>query len=236
MNAVQQLIQDPVTFIHENLLTVQDGKVWYPFAGDQKLVDRNGCARLKLVDMTTRGYEIHPGPAKRSSFFAMRKVQPALAKGLYAVEMADEQDADTFNAYICPYREDRASAMVLDSHADIMVTAELNNCTFGVGSAAPGSGARMVMHANASGLATAPTRKGYAPQFKQQEADVLGGLGSNASVWRPGNYRKVDMKRDIDTRSTIIGIRGSTGNWSFYAQIFNASMIGRAMIEVKKFS
>ena len=71
-------------------------------------------------------------------------------------------------------------------------------------------------------------------QNKQQDADVFGALGGNAAILRPDDYHKVDNKRDIDTHATIIGIRAATGDWSMYAQIFNVSMLGRAMIEVKK--
>lgn len=238
MTAAQQLVQDPVNFIHQNVLIVTDPAIWEPQIAD---LDNQGRARLALVDMVANGYVGNAKRSKASKFFGRitgRGTQKP-ARGLYSVIMAPQSATDTFLAYICPYRADAARGMVLGGAANIMVTAELTGCSFGIGMAG-GGGSRLVMHANASGQAvgTVGGAVDMKPQAKAQKQAIKAGL-SSPKIWKPGQYRKVDDNNDIDVRSTVIGIRTQgSGNWHFYAQVYNADNSGttptRTMLNVVK--
>ncbi len=230
LTPAQRLVIDPVNFLQNNLLIVGDQAVQHP---KQAQLDNKLRAKLTLLNMEDDGYTIRPGPAKISHLFGSRKTRKAPAEGLYRIVMASEKTspADTFLSYICPYQDDIGGTMVLGGDADIMVTAEMTGCTFGIGSAAPKSGARMVMHANAK---MAGTEESADPQAKAQRQMVTGGLGANATLWEPRQYRKFDSRKDIDTRSTIIGVRSHQGDWNFYAQKYNADPDGRTLLETVK--
>lgn len=228
MTPAQRLLVDPVTFLQNNLLVVMDPDVWHP---KQEQLDKKFRAKLTLADMVEAGYIFRPGPPKRSGLFGSKKPQQAKAEGLYMVQMADAKTdpGNTFLSYICPYKDDRGGSMVLGGDADIMVTAEMSGCTFGIGSQGPLSKARMVMHANAK---SAGTEGSINPQAIAQRQMVTGGLGAKARLWEPRQYRRTD--NELDTRSTIIGVRSATGEWNFYAQKYNADMEGRTLLGTVK--
>lgn len=187
MTPIQKLLADPVEFIKNNLLIVTDPNVWYP--SEISMVDDKRRAKLALVDMTKEDYVIRPGPSKWSRLFGSRATKKTSAEGLYRVVMApkDAKPEDVFLSYICPYKQDMGGMMVLGADADIMVTAEMTGCTFGIGSEGAITKTRMVMHANA---ASSGTRESFAPQAKAQQQMVTSALGSNAHLWAPRKYRK----------------------------------------------
>jgi hypothetical protein len=103
---------------------------------------------------------------------------------------------------------------MLGDNADLMFTAEMSGCTFGVGSPGP-NGAVRVCHANDM---TAGAGGGASAQQASQLASTNALLGNNAKVFGPDNYRQVTS--DFETRATVVGIRGQNGNWEFWAQVF----------------
>lgn len=226
MTPAQQLLVDPVTFLQNNLLIVH-GELWHP---KQSQLDNKHRVKLKLYNMEDDGYFLEPGPGMFSRLFGSKRTQKAPPQGMFRVELADANTSpqDAFLSYVCPYQEDVGGTMVLGGDADIMITAEMTGCTFGIGSAAPKSGARMVMHANAASSGTA---KSAAPQAKAQREMVTGGLGANAALWEPHQYRRSSK---TDNRSTIIGVRSPQGDWNFYAQKFIFNGLGRTLLETVK--
>jgi hypothetical protein len=232
MGAARNFAKDPYGFLQSNMLMVTDPDIWYP---KQQQLDSRFRAKLTLIDMVEEGYSIRPGPKKRSSFFGLRSTEVASAKGLYRVVMAGPNTpvSDIFLAYICPFKKDAGALSFLGTDADIMVTAEMSGCTFGVGSACPKTGSRMVMHANSWSQATSGDDDGSAPQYAAQDDLVSSGLRGTDAMWRPNQYRKVTDVADV--RSTIIGVRGKKPPiWNFYAQTYDAGADDRQLLSITK--
>lgn len=232
MSAASELAKNPYGFIQNNMLMVTDPDVWYP---KQQQLDNKFRAKLTLIDMVAEGYTISPALKRKTSFFGLRKTEVASAKGLYRVVMAGPNTPakDTFLAYICPFKKDAGALSYLGTDANIMVTAEMSGCTFGIGSACPKTGSRMVMHANSWSEATGEGDDGAAPQYAHQDATVSSGLRSTDAMWRPNQYRKVNDVADV--RSTIIGVRSNRPSaWNFYAQTYDAGADNRQLLSVTK--
>lgn len=220
LTPAKRFLKDPIKFVNENILLVTDERIWHP---EPKHIDSRSIAFLHLVDFKEY-YKVTKKTVK-SSFLGLRKTTKSVAIGVYSVHMADANTPvnDIFPAYICPLKMNAGSRSFLGTDADIMITAELTGCTFGVGSADPKTGARMVMHANAMDTATDGGAFSVAHQQAQQDVQIMNGLkGSIDAMWRPNHYKNGPGMEG--NSSTVIGIRSQTPPaWSFYAQ----SMSGR---------
>ncbi|HLZ06972.1 MAG TPA: hypothetical protein VKT80_00125, partial [Chloroflexota bacterium] len=62
-------------------------------------------------------------------------------------EMFQAADGDRFEAYWCPYEDEKVRAVTLGGAADLMFTAKMTGCSFGVGIPAQDGSVR-VAHAN----------------------------------------------------------------------------------------
>ena len=212
MTAVQELVADPVSFIRHNLLKI-DG-----FCNDPppQAFQPNGTILLTLQDVTN-DYGGVQRPRNRKGVYALNNwIQGTTqykATNLYLVRLATPNDAESFTAYICPYRTNASLSTHLGQNAALMFTAEMTGCSFGVG--IPNNGGVLVMHSNEAQLAT---QNSTAPQV-QGQLQQLQGANANARMLQPGQYRMVG-DNGLDTRSTTIGIRKGR-KWEFWFQNFN---------------
>ena len=226
MPAVQELLADPVSFIRHNLLKV-DG-----FCNDppQNAYQPDGTVLLTLDDVTNDFGGV-TRKRNRKGFAKLRNwitgETQYKATRLYLVRLARNGDAETFSAYICPYRTDASLSTHLGNAARLMFTAEMTGCSFGVG--IPNAQGVLVMHSNESALAT---QDSTAPQV-QGQLQQLQNANANARMLQPGQYRQVG-DGGMDTRATTMGIRVNT-DWQFWYQNFNyGAGMGDTMLTVAR--
>ncbi len=134
----------------------------------------------------------------------------------------------TFNAIWCPYESGALRQVQLTNAANLMFTAKMDGCTFGVGSEAP-NGDRMVCHVNLGGQG-------------QQQADMLAGatspLAGDADMHYlgPGAYRFYGSESAY-TQATTYGVRDTgTGKWQIWSQVckFNRTNRTIKILEVRR--
>lgn len=153
-------------------------------------------------------------------------------------EMHQGSGKDSFKAYWCPYEDDKVRSVTLSGEADMMFTAKMTGCSFGVG--IPGSdGSVRVAHSNSqesdalNQIADAmfqafdPKAKGPNAQMgyleckktsvkSQEQGQMLissKGVGGTLSTEiNPSLYRGLVV--------TTFGLRNSSGKWKFYFHAF----------------
>ncbi len=129
--------------------------------------------------------------------------------GLYACSSPDQKG---FEAFFCPYKQDKAFFVQLSSTARFMFTATMDGCTFGVGSQSGGGNAN-VGHVNFGKVALDwGPEQGPERQIKTQLNVVNDRLGSTSKKIQPEDYRGAQG----DTYSTTVGRLASDGMWHFY--------------------
>lgn len=202
MSAVKQFVKDPEDFMKKNIVKMS--------VGGTSVKGRTGQFMLRELSQTGR---LPNGDACK----------------VYQIEQ--KSDKDSFTAYWCPYADDDVFAITLTDEANIMLTAKMNGCSFGIGQ--PGQdGSVRVAHSNvqeseklkqiAEAMFQAFDPKGQTPEMvglgyqknmvKQQEQwDLLhtdkgvGGLLSTEIT--PALYRSLTL--------TTFGVR-KKGKWEFH--------------------
>jgi hypothetical protein len=242
MTYVSELLNDPCGFVRHYYLSLDPAL----FVPKQSQLMSDGTVRAKLLDKTkdyvvyndvdgSGGIKAQPTrPRNRKGFGLLAaklggSEQSVKATRCFVVTPADAlKEDDAFAAYICPYTPGQTMTKTVGAGADIMFTAEMTGCTFGVGSAAP-DGTRLVCHSNdmASGnLGGAALQQ--SSQLQKTNAAVPG-----ATAFQPDDYRKVTP--DYETRATIVGIR-LKGAWEFWAQVFDYDYTSPSNMQVAKFA
>jgi hypothetical protein len=94
----------------------------------------------ELIDLFAKNLVAVVFTNPRADVYGM-KLQ-LMEPGKYQLSAGNE-----FNAYWCPYAEDTVNAVTLSDEADLMFTATMNGCSFGVGIPSV-DGAVRVAHAN----------------------------------------------------------------------------------------
>lgn len=149
-------------------------------------------------------------------------------------QMVQGTGSDTFTAYWCPYEDEKAMSVTLSDKADLMFTANMTGCSFGVGIKGSDGSVR-VAHANvqessqlqqigeAMYSAFDPKLKGpskemafleakkYCIKEGQQGVLLSGPTGVDGKVTssiNPGMYRGLS--------ATTFGVRDGTNGWKFY--------------------
>lgn len=145
------------------------------------------------------------------------------------------KSGESFKSYWCPYSDDKVHSITLGSESNLMLTAKMDGCSFGVG--IPSSdGSVMVAHSNFSTsevLDKIQSEMMESAFSKDQDAiakmkfleakksstrqagqhamlESSDGVGSLSSELSPALYRTL--------RVTTFGIRDKLGKWSFYFQ------------------
>lgn len=121
-----------------------------------------------------------------------------------------------------------------DANPDIMLTSQLSNCTFGIGS--PGVGSQLVCHVQPHIAFDDPNdaQAGRRHLHDTVEAGLL--AGGVKSIFHRENENAATGYGNTDHRATIIGLRNGT-NWKFYEQTYrdrSAAIGDLAVLEARK--
>ena len=140
---------------------------------------------------------------------------------------------DHFRAYWCPYKPDHQLGTMLEGDASYMFTAVMSGCSLGIGSATQ-NGGRGVFHANMASVgklkdpndAQNPkkVRKAVGQQMKEQKKKLLHMLVPEQNIIDPTFYGDgigeskfgSTVAYEVKLKSTTMGIRATTGQWTFY--------------------
>ncbi len=139
-----------------------------------------------------------------------------------AEPMQARPDPFTFQAYFCPYADDSCLGVVLGHAASIMLTTQMDGCSFGRGSVTE-NGEVLVFHANAKtgnntrAAMTNAQDKMLRTAFRSQGVFMKGTLA-------PNDYLK--SKNDTFYAATTFGEKDAKGRWNFYAQRFSVEYGG----------
>ena len=216
MTATSELTTNPLEFLKRNFLTLSPS-LDYPTG---TMVKPSGTVTVKLYDMapdlqgmiTVARIRNRKGPAKLMP--KSNKSWWEKTVNYYQVLLANPGDSETFEAYICPYRDNETNTKFLGMSANFMFMGDMNDCTFGLG-IPNANGGVLVGHANAANQAldTGTWDERLAPQQAAQRQNLAAqGLGQmiDPSVYRAGD--KCEYMKAI-----TIGVR-SGGDWSFWYQ------------------
>ncbi len=226
MTAAQELVAHPHAFVRHNLLQL-NGTLGIPTPTQ---LQSNGTVLLKLEDYTAYYHVTRVRNRKgiRKLLNYINNTVQIKVTNFYVVSAANVGDQDTFSAYICPYADNQSHSIQLGNASNLMFTAEMTGCSFGVGIPGP-HGDVLVTHSNEKDLAT-PTST--APQ-EQGQLQQLQNLGTDFKMLQPSSYREFDAANDIDFRATTVGIR-SGGKWEFWYQNYNATAGDRSVASVTR--
>lgn len=128
-----------------------------------------------------------------------------------------------FLTYWCPYEEGKMCSTTVGNSANMMFTAPMNGCTFGVGSEAS-DGSRLVAHVNMKGQ----------PDARNQQNKVLNVTKLNEAKVDPNVY--MNISGDDPVMVTTFGVRDPRKkSWSFYYQLTTMATgmtLGKTLIGV----
>jgi hypothetical protein len=235
---------DPLAFMRHYRLSIAGGAansasgVYTFFFWDQ----------VGTVPGFTTGLSGRLGIRKDRALISFRKCpydpNPVAANGYFNAHYVSMEDDNALGAtyYTLP-----RNGPTSDANPDIMLTSQLSNCTFGIGSAAPGS--QLVCHVQAHTNFLGPTDPnnpnfdpndptGEAAGRSHLKATVQAGLiagGTHAIYHREDENKKTGYGKKTH-RATIIGIRNGT-NWSFFAQTYrdtSAKIKDKAVLEARQ--
>ena len=153
---------------------------------------------------------------------------------VYSITKAGKS-GESFKSYWCPYSDDHVHSVTLGSESNLMLTAKMDGCSFGIGIPAS-DGSVMVAHSNFStsevldkiqsemmesafstdqdSIAKMKFLEAKKSSIRQKGQHSLlesgGGVGTLSSELSPALYRTL--------RVTTFGIRDKLGKWSFYFQ------------------
>jgi hypothetical protein len=196
MSVVDQLIANPLAFLDKNILVPG---IYGPPRDSMK----NEPIDMQLVAMPPAdGFAKKHG--EQLGIYVV--TVPSLVDGI--VGRGGVKDDKSFKAYFCSYEPGQVFGTIVGAKANFMFTAQMDGCSLGVGHKTA-DGNRLVYHANKGGNAT----------LQQQDLDAKLGVGNQAAVLGPSDYRVESGIGHL--ASTTIGIRTpSTNDWHFYAQIY----------------
>jgi hypothetical protein len=122
-----------------------------------------------------------------------------------------------FWAYWCPYDQDRFGYTVLWNGADVMFTATMDGCSFGIGHAGP-DGSVVVGHVNSTRLQAPTGDTTVMERDQRKQLKLLGTRGrfgwNKPTIFEPKDYRYRHGVREVS--ASTFGVR-ENGKWRFYA-------------------
>lgn len=184
MPAVDRFLSDPVEFMQNNIVSTPEG-------GDVNKTGGKKFFTLEKLNGLASSVE-RPG-AQIATFMARPAGNGGNVEGIMEI-------------YWCPYQDDTIQSTTVGNAANIMFTAPMNGCSFGVGSPAE-DGSRYVAHIN---------MKSQNNAWNKQDA-ILKGSKLGSTIVSPHIY----MGSDKDPVHVItFGVRNSkTRQWSSYYQL-----------------
>ncbi len=133
--------------------------------------------------------------------------RPGAAISCYLAHPTNTGGSGVFECYWCPYEEGSLRTTKVGNLANIMLTAPMNGCSFGIGSATK-DGSRLVGHSNMKGQ----------PGARDQQNKALRLVRMNEALVDPNIYMNIAGNDPVLV--TTFGVRDpKTRNWSFYYQL-----------------
>jgi hypothetical protein len=189
MGAVDRFLANPVEFMQNNIVSTPEG-------GD---VNKSGGLKFFTLD--------------RLSSTGKSAERPGAAIPTYMARPGNGPEG-FMEIYWCPYQDDSIQSTTVGNTANIMFTAPMNGCSFGVGTTA-NDGSRRVAHIN---------MKSQLNAWNKQDA-ILKGSKLGDKIVSPHMY----MGDDKDPVHVItFGVRNAKSatvedRWNFYYQLTKMS-------------
>lgn len=183
MNAVDRFLLDPVDFMQNNVVSTPEG-------GSVNETGGKKFFTLERLGGTARSLE-----------------RPTATIPTYIARPCTNNNPEgIFEIYWCPYKEDSIQSTTVGNAANIMFTAPMNGCSFGIGSPAK-DGSRYVAHIN---------MKSQNNAWNKQDAILKGSKLGNAII-SPHMYMGVDKD---PVHVITFGVRTpKSREWNFYYQL-----------------
>lgn len=181
---VDRFLDDPVDFMTNNIVIT-------PECGG--LLDNGGIKYFTLTKLPSTGKSVERPGATIPCYQAHPTLQGS-ANGI-------------FLTYWCPYVEGSLRSTTVAHSANIMLTAPMNGCSFGIGGETS-TGERLVGHSNAKGQ----------PDSWNLQNKTLRATKMNEVLVNPHTY--MNIAGDDPVLVTTFGVRNtSKKTWSFYYQL-----------------
>lgn len=184
MAAVDRFLSDPVDFMQNNIVSTPEGGA----------VNQSGGKKFfTLEKLRGLASSIERPGAQISTYMARPAGNSGNVEGIFEI-------------YWCPYEDDSMQSTTVGNSANIMFTAPMNGCSFGVGAPAE-DGSCHVAHIN---------MKSQNNAWNKQDS-ILKGSRLGSAIVSPHMY----MSADKDPVHVItFGVRTpSTKEWNFYYQL-----------------
>ena len=134
-------------------------------------------------------------------------------------------DANYFEAFWCPYDQNKVYGVNLDNTADFFFTPQMDGCTLGMGSTA--QGCVRVAHANAARVGNAAGKDG---QRTTQQAMLMSEISGPMETVRPASYMADHGDAAQVLKSTTFGVRNGADDWQIYCQRYERRSPTRAFL------
>lgn len=121
----------------------------------------------------------------------------------YILRKATSADTVTFSAYLVEYQDGKTPITVLGTAATMCFTANMNGCTFGIGSQANANAGLVVTHSNSRGFAS---QEENAADQRFRASHVV---GPDGRLFEPEHYRSNNKQ------SITFGYRSPGQLWRF---------------------
>lgn len=195
MGAVDRFLLDPIDFMQNNVVSTPEGGA----------VNQTGGKKFFTLEKLQGLASSVERPGVQIPTYIARPVSGNNPEGILEV-------------YWCPYKEDSMQSTTLGNAANIMLTAPMNGCSFGVGAAAR-DGTRYVAHIN---------MKSQKNSWNKQDS-ILKGSKLGSTIISPHMY----MGDDKDPVHVItFGVRTpSSKEWNFYYQLTKMGVGARGIIK-----
>jgi hypothetical protein len=183
MNAVDRFLLDPVDFMQNNVVSTPEGGAFNETDGRKFFTLEKKAGLASSIE------------------------RPGVSIPTYAARPAGSNNSEgVFEVYWCPYKEDSLMSTTVGNLANIMFTAPMNGCSFGVG-AATADGSRYVAHSN---------MKSQRNAWSKQDA-ILRGSRLGDRLISPAMYMG---GHDDPVHVITFGVRDpASRQWSFYYQL-----------------
>jgi hypothetical protein len=207
----QDLVNDPVGFMRENIVIVNDSG--NTAGGDQSVT--NGTTAFQLVSYPAIVGFPHSGVTgtrrKQRGNMEVFELKPIASLGFLAGGGA-VIDPFPITAFFCPYAAGSTFGTMVTNASRLMFTTQMDGCSFGVGSATP-NGDRLVYHSNM------PAVNSVAQEFAQDGALHTAFSMQNThiqTVAAPSLYRT--SRKGTLYKATTFGVADANNVWSFWTQ------------------
>ncbi|MGB6474660.1 MAG: hypothetical protein WBF04_11335 [Candidatus Sulfotelmatobacter sp.] len=184
---------------------------------DRFLADPVDFMQNNVVDTPATGGSLDTGGVKfftleKKAYTAKSRERPGVNIPVYLARPTSSGGTDPFDCYWCPYEDGQMKSIMVGNLANIMLTAPMDGCSFGIGSATA-KGDRMVCHIN---------MKGQTNMHGKQNA-ILKGSKLAEGLVDPTIY----MAGGNPVHVTTFGVRNAkTQQWSFYYQLATVGATG----------